>query len=61
MSDVDLCCKVVKRGDGMFIGEDVLSLSDDSNCDDNNVKVTEIARGTGGDDDKTQSRQMNGN
>ena len=39
-------------GKRVLIGEDVLSLSDDSNCDDNNnnnnnnFKLTEIARGT---------------
>jgi hypothetical protein len=55
---------MLKKGDGMgkrtLIGEDALSLSDVNNYD-NNVKLPEIAKGTGCDYDKMQSRQMNGN
>ena len=70
MSNVDLYCKMLKKrngmGKGMLIGEDALSLSDDNNYDDDdnnntNVTLTEIARGTEGDDDKLQRRRMNGN
>ena len=67
MSNVDLYCKMLKKrngmGKGMLIGEDALSFSDDNNydADNNNVTLTEIARGTEGDDDKLQRRRMNGN
>ena len=69
MSNVDLYCKIMKKGIGKgkrtLMSEDALSLSDDENDnvdenDNNDVKLNENAKGTGSDYDEMQSRQMNG-